>query len=58
MANNKLNNAKLWWDSMNYSEKLKYKNDLSRYSSIDSPVDSLLFPDEDILIELWEKEIK
>lgn len=45
-----------WWSTLTYAEKNKYRGELSRYSSMDSPVDPVHSADEDIVQEIWESE--
>lgn len=45
-----------WWSALTYTEKNKYRGELSRYSSMDSPIDPVHSADEDIVQEIWERE--
>lgn len=47
--------ANEWWNNLSYNQKEQYRSYLNKYSSIDSPVDVLLFPDAVLLIQVWEK---
>lgn len=46
-----------WWNSLLYTEKQQYKGYLDKYTSMDSPVDPILFVDEETIEEIWQKEV-
>jgi len=45
-----------WWDSLSYNQKKEYFGYLTRYSSMDSSVDPVLFVDDETIEEIWRKE--
>lgn len=45
-----------WWNSLSYNQKKEYTGYNTRYSSIDSPVDPVLFVDDETIEEIWKKK--